>query len=447
MTQQLTKGEKIELVIGGILFGLFNNVSTIWNAKVLLEEGHKTAGGLTIFFLMFPGIVTSIGFVVLHWLGTRRFGKIPPFEVLVYFFALLFFYPIVPIALCFNTLRTGKNRDLAIMSKLLGGFLDDGPQFVIRVVVVVLFGIGSESKSDIIFIMSMVTSFGNLVYYGLQFNERKTTSSVKWLLAFPMFAASVAARGFTLSVFLKETIQTGETIKSELIGALIVLTIYFAVNIALFRVNRQDLVRSLLFGLSSTLIPAGYNNDEYFYQCPNQPINDFDDKFETYGTQNSDSASAPYAAPMGAGGFVIPTPSSVSPANLQIEEPQTTNGVQHEKMRSGLFLVLHTIVNTILLSSCAIYISATRDLSNEANNALVLPQVLAVVPGCFFTLARSILLVDVPSICHEKIWKITQVTLAVVFGIIAVGSLIPALFGSLIWKVGQFATEFFEDDD
>ena len=47
---------------------------------------------------------------------------------------------------CFNTLRTGKNRDLAIMAKLLAGFLDDGPQFVIRVVVVVLFGIGSESK-------------------------------------------------------------------------------------------------------------------------------------------------------------------------------------------------------------------------------------------------------------------------------------------------------------
>ena len=145
----------------------------------------------------------------------------------------------------------------------------------------------SSFLADIIFIMSMVTSFGNLVYYGLQFNERKTISSVKWLLAFPMFAASVAARGFTLSVFLKETIQTGETIKSELIGALIVLTIYFGVNIALFKVCRQDLVRSFLFGLSSTLIPAGYNNDEYFYQCPNQPINDFEDKFETYGAQNS----------------------------------------------------------------------------------------------------------------------------------------------------------------
>ena len=30
--------------------------------------------------------------------------------------------------------------------------------------------------------------------------------------------------------------------------------------------------RSVVFGFSSTLIPAGYNNDEYFYQCPNQPL-------------------------------------------------------------------------------------------------------------------------------------------------------------------------------
>ena len=87
------------MILKDDLFGLFKYVSTIWNAKVLLKEGHKVAGGLTIFFLMFPGIVTSIGFVVLHWLGTRRFGKIPPFEVLLYFFVLLFFYPIVPIAL------------------------------------------------------------------------------------------------------------------------------------------------------------------------------------------------------------------------------------------------------------------------------------------------------------------------------------------------------------
>ena len=116
----------------------------------------------------------------------------------------------------------------------------------------------------------MVTSFGALVYYGLKFNERKTSSIVKWLLAFPMFAASVAARGFTLSVFLKETIDN----KSEIIGALIVLIIYFGVNVTIFKFCRQDLPRSFIFGFSSTLIPAGYNNDEAYYQCPNQSIRD-----------------------------------------------------------------------------------------------------------------------------------------------------------------------------
>jgi hypothetical protein len=51
----------------------------------------------------------------------------------------------------------------------------------------------------------MFTSFGALVYIGLKFNERQTNPWVKWFLAFPMFAASVASRAFTLAVFLKET--------------------------------------------------------------------------------------------------------------------------------------------------------------------------------------------------------------------------------------------------
>ena len=92
-----------------------------------------------------------------------------------------------------------------------------------------------------------------------------------------MFAASVAARGFTLSVFLKETIDN----KSEIIGALIVLAIYFGVNVTIFKFCGQDLPRSFIFGFSSTLIPAGYNNDEAFYQCPHQPIRDTDDKYIT----------------------------------------------------------------------------------------------------------------------------------------------------------------------
>ena len=122
--------------------------------------------------------------------------------------------------------------------------------------------------------MSMVTSFGALVYFGLQFNERKTNALVKWLLAFPMFAASVAARAFTLAVFLKETLGN----KSEMAIALFLLFLYIGLNVLTFKLCQQDLVRSFLFGFSSTLIPVGYNNDENFYQCPGQPIAD-DDRY------------------------------------------------------------------------------------------------------------------------------------------------------------------------
>ena len=90
-----------------------------------------------------------------------------------------------------------------------------------------------------------------------------------------------------------------------------------------------------------------------------------DDKYITENGVNGDNAS-------------------VSPAEFQVEEAQVPPS-RHEKMRSGLFLVLHTIAQTILLSSCAIYISATRELSLEADNALVLSQIWAVVPGKRFT--------------------------------------------------------------
>ena len=51
MSGQLTRGEKLDLIIGGILFGIFNNVTTIWNAKVLLDEGHKGMNELLFTFL------------------------------------------------------------------------------------------------------------------------------------------------------------------------------------------------------------------------------------------------------------------------------------------------------------------------------------------------------------------------------------------------------------
>ena len=68
-------------------------------------------------------------------------------------------------------------------------------------------------------------------------------------------------------------------------------------------------------------------------------------------------------------------------------------------MRGGLFLILYTASNLVLLSSCAIYVGAVAnsglgDISAESDNALVIPLILAVVPGIFFALARAVLLPD-----------------------------------------------------
>ena len=42
------------------------------------------------------------------------------------------------------TLVTGKRKELPILAKYLEGFLDDGPQFVLRLIIFVLFGLGRE---------------------------------------------------------------------------------------------------------------------------------------------------------------------------------------------------------------------------------------------------------------------------------------------------------------
>ena len=158
----------------------------------------------------------------------------------------------------------------------------------------------------------------------------------------------------------------------------------------------------------------GYNNDPNFYQCPDQAIADEDGKY------------------------------AVSPAGEQIDLDRNQESQNHgdtnpeKKMKSGHFLIAHTVINTALLSSCAIYISQTRDLSVESEEAIVLPQVLAVIPGCFFALARSILLIDGPQFCHSKVWATIKTVLAVVFGLIAYGSLIFCIVGGFIWKVVSF---------
>ena len=50
----------LELLCSGIIFGLFNNLSTVFNAKTLLEAGYPVAAGLSLFFLVFPGMLGSL---------------------------------------------------------------------------------------------------------------------------------------------------------------------------------------------------------------------------------------------------------------------------------------------------------------------------------------------------------------------------------------------------
>ena len=43
-TSRLSWFNKLELICSGILFGAFNNITTILNAKVLFEENRVAAG-------------------------------------------------------------------------------------------------------------------------------------------------------------------------------------------------------------------------------------------------------------------------------------------------------------------------------------------------------------------------------------------------------------------
>ena len=101
----------------------------------------------------------------------------------------------------------------------------------------------------------MATSFCALVYCGMQFNERDTYGFVKWLISFPMFLTSLAARGFTLAVFLKETtittigeesgekVENDDSVSHEWVGGIIVIAAYCFFNVLAFYISGQDLIR------------------------------------------------------------------------------------------------------------------------------------------------------------------------------------------------------------
>ena len=80
--------------------------------------------------------------------------------------------------------------------------------------------------------------------------------------------------------------------------------------------------------------PTGYNNDVYFYQRPGQPM--WVSSPEAY--ENELEAAA------GPEEFGV----------LDGEAKKSTSETcKSGKMRSSLFLILHTVTSTVLLSSCA----------------------------------------------------------------------------------------------
>lgn len=83
-------------------------------------------------------------------------------------------------------------------------------------------------------------------------------------------------------------------------------------------------------------------------------------------------------------------------AEATVQSQQLDSGGEEEElkaMRGGLFLMLYTVSNLLLLFVCAGYIYLTKDLSTEANDSLIIPQILAVIPG------RSCIVVVLYSLC------------------------------------------------
>jgi len=252
----------------GVILGSFNLASSAVNIYYLFEEQHTRYATISLLLLWFPGLVTSLGFLLLY---TRRGGavlRLVWWKVVAYTLALLLFYPLLPIllTLAFLCSRDEALHHKAVMSKYFTAFLDHGPQFVLRLVLVVLVGVaerGVYSRHDTLFVLSMVTAFISQVYTALWFNERSSSWLVWVFLAGPMYAATFACRAFTLAVLLKASLHDGTLALGSL---LVLLGVMVATNLLLFRLCGQDWTRSAVFGVASTLLPAGFTNDLHHYQ-------------------------------------------------------------------------------------------------------------------------------------------------------------------------------------
>jgi len=409
----------------GICLSTFNLISSIINIFYLNKEGHKTYARMSLFLLWFPGMVTSVGFLVLYARGNRTVNSLVKWKLIVYPLLLVIFYPVIPIVLTAAFLYTKNERtyEKATIARFFAGFLDHGPHFVLRLVIVCLSGIsqgGVYQRDDNIFILSMISSFGSFILCALWFNDRES-SRLNWLfLSGPMFSAIFACRAFTLAVYLRETLNDPEMNESY---TFLIITIMFLTNLALFKYFGQDWTRSAVFGIASLLLPAGYNNDKQYYQVPKQELIIHHEHCEIAPRLREDHEE-----------------SQIQVQNMETE----TKDTELIPMKSGKFLLLHILINTFLMSTCALYIYFSKSLDTESDDALIIPQIFGVVPGLFFTIGRSFLMPDILPVYDENdtraqqvCWackKGTKLVLAIVFCILGFMSLMPALFWTFIYK-------------
>ena len=196
-------------------------------------------------------------------------------------------------------------------------------------------------------------------------------------LSGPMYSAIYAC---TLAVFFKETLYD----ENLLIHSFIylpkatlqeMLVIMFLSNLAIFKLCGQDWTRSSVFVVASLLLPAGYNNDTLYYQAPVQDIL-VDQKTcmmaqrlrQEHGKEETEVAFQPGTDSVETH-TVSPTPTILVP------------------MKSAKFLLMHVVGNTFLMLVCAIYIPFSRPLDTRTDDALVIPQLLGVIPASSSQLA------------------------------------------------------------
>ena len=71
-----------------------------YQSRTLFRLGHLNLCLISLFFLGFPGVVTSIGLLVLYRRGSNaRLSQMPMKRVLIYAGCLLTFYPVLPTVL------------------------------------------------------------------------------------------------------------------------------------------------------------------------------------------------------------------------------------------------------------------------------------------------------------------------------------------------------------